>query len=276
MGMPMRPAMSVMETTETPPVSPHDAGVTVTVAPAAGQTLRAGVPVTLTVTVRDATSGDPVDDLVRTHQQWAHMVLTRTDLATFAHIHPMPGGTAGQLHVTATFPTPGTYFLHTEFRRQGQMTNVLDRTTVTVPGTQPADTTKQSPSSETRTATARGVTVTLTGDAVVADTSDLTLSFTDATTGAPVTGLRPYLGAAGHVVILRNDGTRFAHAHAETTDAAGRPVFAVPGKTFGPRLSLHPRFETSGTYRLWGQFRLPDSIVITVPFTLHPHHRTDH
>jgi P-type Cu+ transporter len=192
-------------------------------------------------------------------------------------IHSMKHRTTGQLQVTTAFPTAGTYLVHTEFRRQGQMANVLDRTTLTVPGPDAplAGTTDQFSHAETRAATVAGVTVTLTGDAVVADTSDLTLPFTDATTGAPFTGLQPYLGAAGHVVILRADGTRFAHAHAETTDSSGRPVFAVPGKTFGPRLSLHTRFETPGTYRLWGQFRLPDGTVITVPFTLHVHDRTN-
>jgi Cu+-exporting ATPase len=271
MGMPMRPAMSVMETTETPPVSPHDAGLTVTVAPATGQIVHPGVPVTLNVTVRNAADGDSVTDLVRTHQQWAHMVITRTDLGTFAHVHPKPAGTPGQLQVTTTFPTAGTYLVNTELRRQGQMANVLDRTTLTVPGPDAPPTSGTADRmlpEETRVATVDGVTVTLTGNAVVADTSDLTLSFTDATTGTPVTGLQPYLGAAGHVVILRSDGTRFTHAHAETIDTHGRPVFAVPGKTFGPRLALHTRFETPGTYRLWGQFRLAGGSVITVPFTV--------
>ena len=104
--------------------------------------------------------------------------------------------------------------------------------------------------------------------------SDFALRFTDAATGRPVTGLQPYLGAAGHVVILRADGTRFAHAHAETTDARGRPSFATPGSTFGPDLDLHTRFETAGTYRLWGQFRLADGTVITTAFTVHPHPAT--
>jgi len=233
--------------------------------------------VTLTATVRDAVTGDPVDDLVRTHERWAHMVVTHTDLATFAHIHPLPRDTAGQLQVTTTFPTAGTYLVHTEFRREGHMANVLDRTTLTVPGPDAplAGTTDQSTHTESRAATAHGVTVTLRGDAVVADTSDLTLSFTDATTGAPVTGLQPYLGAAGHVVILRADGTRFAHEHAETTDKTGRPVFAVPGMTFGPRLTLHTRFETPGTYRLWGQFPAPRQYRHHRPFTLHADDGTD-
>jgi Cu+-exporting ATPase len=272
MGMPMRPAMSVMETTETPPVSPHDADLKVTLAPL--DDLEPGQPTTLRLTVRE-NDGEPVTDLVRTHQVWSHLILTRSDLGTFAHIHPRPTGTPGQLEVRATFPTAGTYVAHTEFRRQGQMTDVLDRATLTVPGPSSVDddaghqTAPEAAQSggESRSVTTHGVTVELTGDAVAAATSDFALRFTDAATGRPVTGIRPYLGAAGHVVILRTDGTRFAHAHAETTKD-GRPVFATPGTTFGPDLDLHATLPTAGTYRLWGQFRLPDGEVITTPFTV--------
>ena len=83
----------------------------------------------MTVTVRDAETGEPVDDLVRTHQVWMHMIVTRADLGTFAHIHPEPTGTDGVFTVEAMFPTAGTYAVHTEFRRQGQMADVLDSTT---------------------------------------------------------------------------------------------------------------------------------------------------
>ncbi|NUS52772.1 MAG: copper-translocating P-type ATPase [Nocardioidaceae bacterium] len=263
MGMPMRPAMSVMETTDAPPVSPDDAGLSMSVTP--DGPLVAGRPVDLTLTVRDAGTGDPVDDLVRTHQVWAHLILTRTDLGTFAHLHPRPTGTPGRLRVTATLPTPGRYLVHTEVRRQGRMSDVLYRSTLLVPGRVPPT---QRRTGEVRSVTRHGVTVTLGGDAEVAASSDLSLRFTDTATGEPVTGIRPYLGAAGHVVVLRADGTRFAHAHAETTDDRGRPVFAIPGKTFGPELSVHITFATPGRYRLWGQFRLPHGTVVTTPFTV--------
>ena len=90
----------------------------------------------------------------------------------------------------------------------------------------------------------------------------------DATTGRPVDDLRPFLAAAGHVVVMRADGTTFAHEHAEAEDASGRPVFALPGQTFGPELDVHAEFPTAGTYRLWAQFRLADGDVVTVPFTV--------
>jgi hypothetical protein len=60
-----------------------------------------------------------------------------------------------------------------------------------VPAQEPVD-------GEIRTAQTHGVTVRLTGEAEVGETSAFTLAFTDTCTGQPVTGLQPYLGAAGH------------------------------------------------------------------------------
>jgi Cu+-exporting ATPase len=265
MGMPMRPAMSVMEQTEIDPVSPEDAGVKVRLDVPAD--VRAGEPTPVTVEVRDAGTGALVTDLVRTHQVWMHMIITRSDLGTFAHLHPEPTGTDGVFTVTATFPTPGRYAVHTEFRRQGQMTDVLVSEEVTVPGIAPAPT--PLPVTDVREQVVHGVRIQLLGKAHVAETSDFTLRFTDAGTGEPVDDLTPYLGAAGHVVVLRSDGTRFGHRHAETFDGEGRPVLAVPGTEFGPDLDLHATFDVAGTYRLWAQFRLADGTVVTAPFTVH-------
>ena len=265
MGMPMRPLMSVMEESDVPPVSPHDAGLEVSLG--VPDDVRPGVPTTLTVTVRDAQTGEPVSDLVRTHQVWMHMIITRSDLGTFAHVHPEPTGRDGVLRVTAEFPTAGRYAIHTEFRQQGQMADVLDAQQVTVAGAAPART--PVPSYDVRRQVVDGVRISLDGRPHVGESSDFTLRFAEAATGAPVADLQPYLGAAGHVVVMRSDGSMFAHRHAETYDGGGRPVPALPGTRFGPDLDLHVRFEVAGAYRMWAQFRLADGAVVTAPFVVH-------
>ncbi|MGY1770997.1 heavy metal translocating P-type ATPase [Blastococcus sp. SYSU D00813] len=262
-GMPMRPAMSVMMTAEVPPVDAADAGVDVRLdVPAQA---RPGEPTRIVVTVVDADSGEPIEDVVRSHEAWMHLIATREDLGTFAHVHPQPTGRPGQLAVDLTFPTAGRYVVNTEFRRQGEMGDVHQRQVVTVHGEAPAPVVlTEGP----RTVVLDGVRVELEGRAEAGGRSDLDFSFTDAVTGRPVDDLQPYLAAAGHVVVMRADGQTFAHEHAEVTDDAGRPVFAVPGREFGPELDVHAEFPTAGTYRLWGQFRLADGSVITVPFTV--------
>ncbi|MEU1599071.1 heavy metal translocating P-type ATPase [Streptomyces sp. NPDC005708] len=263
-GMPMRPAMSVMMTADVPATDAAEAGLDVHLDLPAGT--RPGVATRLVATVVDSRTGKPVGDLTRTHEAWVHLIATRADLGTFTHVHPQPTGRAGQFAVDITFPTAGRYIVNTEFRRQGQMADVHSRQVLTVVGDAPAPVTlAEGP----RSAVVAGVRVRLDGDAEVGVRSGLRYTFSDAATGRPVDDLQPYLAAAGHVVIMRADGQTFAHEHAEVTDADGRPVFALPGQTFGPELDVQVEFPTAGTYRLWSQFRLADGDVITVPFTVH-------
>jgi Cu+-exporting ATPase len=265
MGMPMRPSMSVMEDIDVPPMDAEHAGIDVTLAPQGP--LLPGRPTTLRLTLRDSTTGEPIEDLVRTHQVWAHLILIRSDQSTFAHIHPEPTDEAGTLEVKTTFPEAGRYDAHLEFRRKGRMQDVLTSVTLDVHG--PGfDTAKSGPATEVREVTVDDVTIRLTGAAHTGEPSDFKLEFSHAGSGRPLTGLRPYLGAAGHVAIVRTDGTGFQHQHAETTDSQGRLKFAVPGSTFGPELDLHATLPTAGTYRFWAQFRLPDNRVITAPFVI--------
>jgi len=262
-GMTMRPSMSVMMTTDVPPVDADQARVTVDYQMPAAP--RPGEPTRIVVTLRDTDTGSPLTDLTRTHEVWMHLIATRDDLGTFAHVHPEPTDRPGQLSVTLTFPTAGTYDLHTEFARQGSMSNILDRHSVTVAGPRP--TTSAPLVAGPRERVVDGVRVTLSGQATADTTSDLTFSFADARTGEPVDTLKPYLAAAGHIVVLRADGGDFAHEHAEG-ETGGSTVFALPGTRFGPELDAHFHFHTAGTYQLWAQFRLANGHVITVPFTV--------
>jgi Cu+-exporting ATPase len=262
-GMPMRPAMSVMMTTEAPPVEAAEEDVDVQLH-VPGDT-RAGTPTRLIATIVDAGTGEPIEDLVRSHEAWMHLIATREDLGSFAHVHPEPTGRAGELAVNVTFPTPGRYVINTEFRQRGQMRDVHQRQLITVTGTVPAPV---SLAAGPRSTVVDGVRVELGGQARVGSPSDLHFEFTHAATGRPVDDLQPFLAAAGHVVVMRSDGTTFAHEHAEVEDDQGRTVFALPGQTFGPALDVHAEFDSPGTYRLWGQFRLADGEVLTVPFTV--------
>jgi Cu+-exporting ATPase len=263
-GMTMRPSMSVMMTTDVPPVEAHEAGVEVELD--VPETAEAGARTRVLVTLRHEESGRPITDLTRSHEVWMHLIATRADLGTFAHVHPEPTGRPGQLAVSLVFPTPGKYVLHTEFALEGSMGNLLDRQEVTVRGATPAVTPALRAGS--REQVVGGVRVTLSGEAVAGETSDMSFSFAGAQTGQPVDDLKPYLAAAGHIVVLRADGRDFAHEHADAENADGEPVFALPGTRFGPELSAHFRFHAPGVYQLWAQFRLANGKVITAPFTV--------
>jgi Cu+-exporting ATPase len=262
-GMPMRPAMSTMMTADVEAKDVAEEGVRVTVS--LPTTARPGMPLPVTVRVADATTGEPVTELSRSHEVWMHLIATRADLGTFTHVHPEPTGRPGELSAAITFPTAGDYVVNTEFRLRGAMGDLHDRTAVRVDGAAPAPV---SLSESGRTRVVDGVEVTLEGDVQAGSTADLRFRFRDVATGRPVTNLRPYLAAAGHVVVMRADGQTFAHEHADGRDADGDPVFALPGQRFGPDLDVHADFHTPGLHQLWGQFRLDSGRVITVPFTV--------
>jgi Cu+-exporting ATPase len=262
-GMPMRPAMSTMMTAEIAATEAPEAGLDVQLH--VPDTTRPGVPATVTATVVHAETGEPVTDLNRSHEAWMHLIATRQDLGTFAHVHPEPTGRPGELQVEVTFPTAGTYVVNTEFRQRGEMADVHQRQLVTIAGDAPEPVTL---AAGPRTVVVDDVQVELRGEAAVGHPSDLHLGFTDATTGMPINGLQPFLAAAGHVVVMKADAQTFAHEHAEVEDAQGRPMFATPGETFGPELDVHAEFHTPGVYHLWGQFRLADGDVVTVPFII--------
>jgi len=143
----------------------------------------------------------------------------------------------------------------------GQVTPIPESTVITtLTGGDPARFCRVFPAAEL-TITAWAVAI-LQADPAEAGLADLTYA------PALVDDLQPYLAAAGHVVVMRADGSTFAHEHAEVTDDRGRPVFALPGQTFGPELDVHAEFPTAGVYRLWAQFRLADGSVLTAPFTV--------
>ena len=74
------------------------------------------------------------------------------------------------------------------------------------------------------------------------------LTFTVTRNGRPVTDLRPYLGAYGHLVALRQGDLAYLHVHPD-----GEPG---DGKTKpGPAVTFHAEAPSAGTYRLYLDFQ---------------------
>ena len=76
----------------------------------------------------------------------------------------------------------------------------------------------------------------------------------EADTGAPITDLQPYLGAAGHVLIVSPDLTHSVHAHPD-------------GSGSGPDLDVHAVFPGPGAFKLWIQVQRGGKVV-SAPFTV--------
>ena len=196
--------------------------------------------------------GTPVTAYDESHDKDLHLIAVRRDLAGFQHVHPTLA-TDG----TWTIPlalTPGTWRLFADFVPAADGENRTLGADLAVPGQyDPAPV-----PGDSRTAEVDGYTVTLDGDLVPGEESDLT--FQVSVGGRPVTDLQPYLGAYGHLVVLRAGDLAYLHVHpaGEPGDGATEP---------GPDVTFSSTAPSSGTYRLFLDFRHGDA-VHTAAFTV--------
>jgi hypothetical protein len=215
-----------------------------TAVPAAAQT-----PMSFRVLGPD---GSPVTDYAESHEEDLHLVAVRRDLSGFQHVHPELDG-EGVWHTSLDL-SAGTWRLFADFVPAADGENRILGADLAVSGSyEPAP--LPTPST---TAEVDGYTVRLDGDLVPGAESELTLSVTR--DGRPVTDLQPYLGAYGHLVVLRDGDLAYLHVHpgGEPGDGTTAP---------GPDVHFRTTAPSAGTYRLFLDFRHGD-VVRTAPFTV--------
>lgn len=207
--------------------------------------IRPGDPTEWTFRVLDG-AGDAVTDFSDEHGAPAHLIVLRRDLVGFQHRHPSMDE-EGTWHVEGlSLPKPGVYRAFLDLARGGRSTTLGHD--LLVPGSfEPAPR-----PDATRRATAEPYRVELL-DSDVSAGSEATLAFELRREGSPVDALEPYLGALGHLVVVREGDLAYLHVHPRETD---------PGSG---RVEFGARFPTRGRYRLFLQAR-PDGELVTVRF----------
>jgi hypothetical protein len=264
---------------------------TVTVAADGGKVIEAGKAAPMVFTLKDA-KGTPVKDLDTVHEKVLHLLAVSKDLSWFAHEHPTRRAD-GAFTMPMTFPAGGEYTLYFDFTPKGSPQQVVP-VKVSASGTPKAAVPLTVDVDKPKTID--GFTVALDTGGTIKAGGNAHMAFTLSKDGKPVTTLRPYLGAMGHLVIISEDGTQFVHAHpheggehgagghdahgghgAETKkdDHAGHggagPKAADAGKSMGgPKVDFEAHFKQPGTYKAWAQFNVGTAErerVLTVPFT---------
>ncbi|MCC7367253.1 MAG: copper-translocating P-type ATPase [Chloroflexi bacterium] len=259
--------------------------------------IMAGQPVQIGYQFLDQGTGQPVSDIVDSHERPVHLIAVSRDLREFQHVHPAPTGAAGQYGLAVTFPAAGDYLLFGEAVRTGGP-QVVDRREVRV-GTasgaapasagQPAATLAEDLSPKTFGA----IRLSLSGTERIraGQETTLTLRAENRTTGRPIQNLQPYLGAPAHAVVLSADGSQFTHAHGELPSSDGTSAAAdghaaadshttgaadshaatshAPATSgFGPEIAVHHTFPAPGLYKLWAQLKNADGEVMTADFVV--------
>ncbi len=206
--------------------------------------------------------------LERVHEKEMHVLVISEDLSLFDHIHPeavTPQFYAG-MHV---FSRAGDYWIYVDHTPPGG-TQMIARFRVTVAG--PAQVAVPLRETGTSEVTAGGVRVRLTTKGVLEAGRDISFRFglAEAATGNVISDLQPYLGAWGHILLVRKEGDEVIHAHPveEKTEVASPWVHshAMPGPS-PAEIETVTGFKSAGLYKLWLQVQRNGS-VLTFPFVL--------
>jgi hypothetical protein len=246
-GMPLVPIDATLRDTL------HDAGYDMTLTEAINGT-------TTRLTLRPTKDGQPLRDLVRVHEYLMHLIVVSPDLSFFDHIHPQPQPD-GSFGIDYKFPGQGAYLLFADITPKSARSQVFRMPVATSSSTTtPSNTTAQvvpSPALAKPLAADPRITAELYPSPrtpMVGIHSQLL--FRLSRNGQPVTDLEPYIGAMGHCVILSEDTQTYLHSHPEQ-------LFAPkPDARGGPEVAFHTRFPKPGRYKVWGQFKRGDQVLV--------------
>lgn len=217
-------------------------------------TLTAGSAVPFSFVV-DGPDGTPVTRYQPTHEKDLHLILVRRDLSGYRHVHPILDAD-GTWSVPLEIRDAGSYRVFADFTPAGAHDGLTLGADLAVAGDFAP---RPLPAPATATAV-DGYQVSLSGRPRLGEDSELV--FTVRRNGRPVEDLQPYLGAFGHLVSLRAGDLAYLHTH---------PVeHAEAGRTGGPEVRFGTTFPTSGSYRLFLDFRAGDAVhtavfTVTVP-----------
>lgn len=206
----------------------------------------AGVAADFAFQIVDA-HGMPVTRFQISHDKQLHLVVVRRDLTGFQHLHPQMAAD-GTWRIPLTLDRAGDWRVFADFLPEGRDRSVILGLDVPVAG----DYRPEPLPGPAAVAAVDDYMVTVDGQLTAGRTSRLTLYITRG--GSPVGDLEPYLGAYGHLVVLRAGDLGYLHVHPQQTDNAG------------PAIVFDVEVPAAGAYRLFLDFQ-HGGVVRTASFT---------
>lgn len=181
-------------------------------------------------------AGMPVRSFTRDQTKLLHLIIARTDLTGYQHLHPALAGD-GTFSVAFRLARPGRYRAIADFTTGG--TRYVLGTTLIGPG---AATAVALPAPSAAAST-DGYVVSRQGARGLTAGREAEMTFVVRRGGRPVTDQEPYLGAYGHLVALHAGDLAYSHVHPIGRDQASGSV------------TFHVELPKAGSYRLFLQFR---------------------
>lgn len=235
-----------------------------------------GRPTTLYLRLQDTATGLAPQALEIIHEKPVHMFLVSRDMSDFQHIHPQVVG-PGLLEIPATFAKTGAYSVFAQFKPLQQAEQTV-ASTLQVPGRpMPApplqvDRTNIKTLWEPDAAGNLQAYTYQVANLPVTVGQPVRFQVNVLKNGQPVQGVEPFLGAAGHAIVLSANHDAFAHAHAMD---GMKPNPNMPACHTGMAMAGQPsllHFESDesirhpGVYKAWVQTQV-DGRVRTVDWT---------
>ncbi|WP_109507754.1 hypothetical protein [Nocardioides speluncae] len=193
--------------------------------------------------------GRPVTAYDVEHERRLHLIVVRRDLTGYQHLHPTLDQATGRWTTKAEL-RPGAWRVLADFHPTGADKLALGADLFVAGKFQPEALGKPS-----RSYRVDGYQVSLTGELKPGE-SPLTVKISKR--GKPVKDLQPYLGAFGHMVVLRAGDLGYAHVHSDADAASGAA---------GPDVLFHAEIPSADLYRIFVEFR-HGGVVRTAVFTL--------
>ncbi len=221
---------------------------------------------TLHFKIFDASSGNPVTLFRTLYEKPMHMIIVNSQLNYFTHIHPTQDN--DEFWITTQFPADGIYHVYLNFQPFGA---IEQQFAFTVPvGTALQINASQNVDKKfTKTFGTYQVTMSpakkLQTQALTLGDQKISFTIRNATTQKPITNLKPYLAAFGHLVMINKKTYDYIHVHPTLVlppppnSNGGPTVEFLPIGLYGP---LQP-----GIYRVFAQFN-PDNKLFTADFTV--------
>jgi hypothetical protein len=178
----------------------------------------------------------PVTDFAVAQERRLHLVVARHDLTGFQHRHPAMAAD-GTWSIPLTLPGPGLFHAYADFVAGG--TAITLGVDLTVPG----DFSPAALPPPSRQTTSDGFSIAYEGSPQAGATQPITVRVGR---GSAAATLQPYLGALGHLVVLREGDLAYLHVHPDPQLVHGGVRFwlATP---------------STGRYRAFFEFQVADA-----------------
>jgi hypothetical protein len=168
-------------------------------------------PFRLRLQIYQADGVTPVTEFDEVHTKLLHLIVVSEDLTEFHHLHPEYEGDGRFVLDEAVLPSANNYVLVADFTPTGGHQEVA-RLNLSTENAEHKHAHLTVSESETVQVTLR-FQLDLPDKLNAGEGTTVNFHVTDAETGEPVTTLDEYLGAAGHLVIIDEDGQIYLHTH---------------------------------------------------------------